>query len=74
VVTARVARRSAYALGVSCATPMVGAALSVCAVGASAALAEALRRTRPRGIAAREEGNSLRRLGTRRTCSRAPPP
>ena len=39
LVTARLARRSAYALGVSCATPMVGAVMSVCAVGGSAALA-----------------------------------
>ena len=39
----------------------------------STAPAKALRRTRPRGIAAREEESSLRILGTRQICSRAPP-
>ena len=57
VVTARVARRSAYALGVSCATPMVGAALSVCAVGASAALAgQAARQATEWGVGHRDAG------------------
>ena len=62
LVTARLARRSAYALGVSCATPMVGAVMSVCAVGGSAALAgQAAREATSWASAARGDGRVGRR-------------
>ena len=45
VITARVARRAAYAAGVSCATPVLGTLWGIASVGGASALAGQVART-----------------------------